>query len=125
MPAGLRDDTLAGIDEQDDQARSGCAGHRVAGVLHMPWRVGQHKRTRRSGEVAVGDIDRDALLAFGAQTVDEQRQIRLIEALVDRGAGDRVDLVGQYGLGVVQQPADEGRLAVVHTAGSGQTQQIR
>jgi hypothetical protein len=34
-------------------------------------RVGQDERALRRGEVAVGDVDRDALLALGAQAVGE------------------------------------------------------
>jgi hypothetical protein len=38
--------------------------------LLMTGRVGQNERTRRGGEIAVSDIDRDALLAFGLKSVD-------------------------------------------------------
>ena len=50
-------------------------GHHVAGVLDVARGVGDDEFTRGRGEVAVGDIDRDALLALGAQAVGEQREV--------------------------------------------------
>ena len=38
------------------------------------------------GEVAVRDVDRDALLAFGLQAVDQQRQIELSSRRTGAGA---------------------------------------
>ena len=51
------------------------AGDRVAGVLHVAGAVGEHERALGRREVAVGDVDRDALLALGAQAVGEQREV--------------------------------------------------
>jgi hypothetical protein len=65
--------------------------------------------------VPVGDIDRDPLLALGAQPVGQAREI-------DLGVGD---LIGQQRLRVVQQPPDQRRLAVVDRAGGGEAQQLR
>ena len=66
------------------------------------------------GEVAVGHVDGDALLALGLQAVGQQRE-------VDRWPGallfQRVELVGQDGAAVEQQAADQRALAVVHAAG--------
>jgi hypothetical protein len=39
--------------------------------------VGDDERPPRRGEVAVGDVDRDALLALGAQAVGQQREVDL------------------------------------------------
>jgi hypothetical protein len=105
-----------------DIGRAG-AGHRVARVLHVPRAVGQDERALGRREVAVGHIDRDALLPLGAKTVGEQRQVGRGQAAVAADPLDRVELVGEDGLGVEQQPADERRLAVVDRAGRGQTEQ--
>ena len=40
-----------------------------------PGRVGDDELAPRGGEVAVGDVDRDALLPLGAQAVGEQREV--------------------------------------------------
>ena len=77
----------------------------------------------RRREVAIGDVDGDALLALGAQAVGEQREIDLAR----RGgafAFDRPHLVFVDRLRVVEQAADQRRLAVVHAARGREAQQI-
>jgi hypothetical protein len=75
-------------------------------------------------EVAVGDVDGDALLALGAQAVGEQREVGVAVALGRGSPLDGVELVGEDRLGVVQQAADQGGLAVVDGAGGGEAQQL-
>ena len=48
VPAGLLDDAVAGVDEQDGQLRGGRAGDRVAGVLDVPGGVGEHELALRA-----------------------------------------------------------------------------
>jgi hypothetical protein len=86
--------------------------------------VGQHELALRRREVPVGDVDRDALLTLGAQAVDQQRQVRGRQTLVDRRALHGLDLVGQHGLRVIEQAADQRRLAVVHGARRGEAQEV-
>ena len=50
-------------------------GGHVARVLLMARRICQNEFAFRRREIAVGDIDGDALLPFGAQAVGEQRKI--------------------------------------------------
>jgi hypothetical protein len=123
VPAGLLDDPGAGVHQQHGQRRGGRAGDRVAGVLDVPGGVGEDERAPRRGEVPVGDVDRDALLALRAQPVDEQRQVGVAAAL--RGALDGLHLVGEHRLGVVEQTSDQRRLAVVDAARSGELEQVR
>ncbi len=123
VPAGLLDDAVAGVDQDDGQLGRGGARHHVAGVLHMARRVGEDEPAAGGGEVAVGDIDRDALLPLGPQPVGQQRQVgRLLSTLAGRVL-DRLQLVGEDRLGVVQQTPDEGGLPVVHGPRGGETQQ--
>ena len=75
------------------------------------------------GEVAVGDVDRDALLALGAQAVGEQREVGRGQAAVAADPLDGVELVGEHRLGVVEQAPDEGGLAVVDRTGGREAQQ--
>jgi hypothetical protein len=86
----------------------------------VPGRVGQDEAALRGGEVAVGDVDRDALLALGAQAVGQAREVELAVT-----PAQVVELVGEDRLGVVEQAPDERRLAVVDRPGSGQAQQVR
>jgi hypothetical protein len=82
------------------------------------------KLAPRGGEVAVRDIDRDALLALGPQPVGQQREVGVLLAAVGAGALDRLQLVLEDRLGVEQQPADQRRLAVVHRPGGGEPQDV-
>jgi len=75
-------------------------------------------------EVAVGDVDRDPLLALGAQAVDEQRQVDHAGAAAARRLLDVLELVSQDRFRVEQQAADERRLAVVDGAGRGEAHEV-
>jgi hypothetical protein len=55
--------------------------------------VGDDEPPPRRGEVPVGDVDRDALFAFGAQAVDQQREIDLARPASARDLGDVLQLV--------------------------------
>ncbi len=88
----------------------------------MAGRVGDDERPPRRGEIAVGDVDGDALLALGLQPVEQQREI-------DVGAGgavllgvafERGEMVVEDEVLFVQQPADQRRLAVVDRASGKQ-----
>ena len=81
----------------------------------MPRRVGDDELASVGGEVAVGDINRDTLLALGAEPVHEQREIKIF-ALRSRLAAVRLqrgELIVEQRLAVIEQPAEQGRLAIV------------
>ncbi len=99
-------------------------GDHVAGVLDVARGVGDDELALRGGEVAVGDVDRDALLALGPQAVGEQRQVRVLVAPVAAGALDRLELVLEDRLRVVEQATDERALAVVDRAGGREPQHL-
>ena len=75
MPARLGQHAVAGVDQDDGQVRRGCAGRHVARILLVARRVGDDEFAFRRGEISIRDVDGDALLAFGAQAVGQQRQI--------------------------------------------------
>jgi hypothetical protein len=75
-------------------------------------------------EVAVGDVDRDALLALGAQAVGQQREVDVAVTAPPRGFLDVLELVLEDRLGVVQQATDEGGLAVVDRAGGREADEL-
>ncbi len=58
------------------------------------------------------------------QTVGEQRKIDTRGRAIDAALGDGGELVFVDRLGVMQQAADERRLAVVHAAGRGEAQHL-
>ena len=123
VPARLRDDALARVDEQDGRVRGRGAGDHVARVLLVPGAVGEDEAAPRREERAVGDVDRDALLALGAQAVREQREVERAAAAAGGHVADVLELVVGDLARVVQQAADQRRLAVVDGAEGGQAQQ--
>ena len=125
VPARLLDHPLAGVDQDEGHVRVGCAGHHVARVLGVPGGVGDDELALGRGEVAVGHVDRDALFPLGPQPVGQQRQVRLDAAPLLAGAADRLELVLEDPLGVVEEAADQRGLAVVDRAGRGQAQELR
>ena len=123
VPAGLLQQPVAGVDKNDYQLGGGGAGDHVAGVLQMPRGVGDDEFPLGGAEVAVGNIDGDALLTLGTQSVGHQSQVGVFVATFARGAFDGRKLILHHGLGVIQQPADQGGLAVVDRTRGGKAQQ--
>jgi len=70
-----------------------CARYHVAGVLFVSGRVGDDEFAFGCGEIAVGDIDGDALFAFGGKAVGEAGEVGRFA--VFGGAVEFVELVGQ------------------------------
>src|SRR5699024_801006 len=105
VAAGLLDDAVAGVDKQNYNLGGGDAGDGVAGVLHVAWGISQDEGALVGGEVAVGNVDGDALLTLGAQAVDEEGQVEAFEATVGGGALYGSQLISKNRLGVVQEAA--------------------
>ncbi|OLT49987.1 hypothetical protein BJF89_11120 [Corynebacterium sp. CNJ-954] len=120
VTTGLFDDAVPGVDEHDDQVRGRQAGDGVPGVLDMARAVGEDEGPLVRGEVAVGHVDGDPLLPFGTQPVDQQGEVRVLQAFGGRDPFHGLVLVGEDGLGVVQQASDERGLSVVDGTGGAQ-----
>ncbi len=75
VAAALLGDALARVHEHDGEVGGGGAGDHVAGVLDVAGGVGNDEPPARRGEVAVGDVNGDALLAFGAEAVGEGGEV--------------------------------------------------
>ncbi len=115
---------LAGVDEHEREVGGRGAGHHVPRVLHVARGVGDDELALGRGEVAVGDVDRDALLPLGPQAVGEEREVGVVEPLVPAGALDGLQLVLEDLLRVEEQAPDQGRLAVVDGARRGESQHL-
>ena len=124
VAARLLEHPLARVDQHEREVGGGRAGHHVARVLHVPGRVGDDELAARSREVAVGDVDRDALLALGAQAVGEQREVGVVEAAIAAGALHRFELILEDLLRLQQQTPDERALAVVDRARSSKPEKF-
>ncbi len=125
VPARLRQHALARVDQDHGEIGGRGAGHHVARVLLVPRRVRNDELALVGGEEPVGDVDRDALLALCRQPVDEQREIERAALGADllRVRLERGELVLEDHLRVVEQPADQRRLAVIDAAAGDEPQQ--
>ena len=124
MPPGLRKDTFARVDEDDRQVRGRRTSNHVARVLLVSRRVGGDELSPRGAEQTVRDVDRDALLALGGETVEQQG---IVQVAVARTDALRVSLEGRHLVdgqegGVVQQAAEQRALAVVDTPAGDEPQ---
>ena len=87
--------------------------------------VGHHEVAAIGREVAIGNVDRDALLAFCRKSVDEQREVEFVAL----GANPfRVGLQGgemvvEDEVRFVEQSSDEGGLSVVDAAADDESEQ--
>ncbi len=113
-----------GVDQYQGQVGGGRAGRHVAGVLDMPGAVGNDELAVRGRGVAVGDVDRDALLPLGPEAVGDEGEVDLAQATALRGGLDGGQLVVEELAGVEQQSADEGALAVVDRPDRGESQKV-
>ena len=78
VATGLSDDSAAGIDEDDCEIRCRAARDHVACILFVSRSIGDDEFSPVGREIAIGDIDGDALFAFGLQTVAQQRVIDVV-----------------------------------------------
>jgi hypothetical protein len=93
--------------------------------LFVARRVGDDEFALFGREEAIGHVDGDALLALGGQAVDQKGEIDVAPLRADAAAVglQRRHLILEDHLGVVQQPADQGGLAVVDAAAGDEAQQ--
>ena len=114
--ASIRMTARSAVDAPVTMLRVYCSWPGVSATMNCAF-VGR--------EEPVGDVNRDALLALGGQAVDQQREIEVAAARADllRVGGQRRELILEDHLRLVEQPADQRRLAVVHAAAGDEAQQ--
>src|SRR6267378_7725748 len=109
----LRKESFGCVNQNDSQVRRRRACSHVSGVLFVAWRVCNDEFAPRGRKIAVSHVNGDALLAFGAQAIRDQRKIDRSCGTVDAAPLYRGQLIFVDRLGVVQEPPDQCRLAVV------------
>ncbi len=124
VPSRLLDDALAGVEQDDRDIGGRGTGDHVARVLHVTRGVGELEAPRRGDERAVRDVDRDALLALCPEAVGQQRQVDVAVPAALARLLDVLELVRHHLLRVVEEAADQGRLAVVHRAAGHEAEQL-
>jgi len=118
----LGQDAIARVDQNNGQVRGGGAGGHIARVLLVTRRVRDDEFPSWSAEVAIGNVDGDALFTLGAQTVGQQGEVHRSAGAIDAALFHRRELIFVNAFCVVQQPADQGGLAVIHASRRGKAQ---
>jgi len=78
--------------------------------------IGNDELAVRGGEVAVGDINGDALFTLTSEAIGEESEIELA------AFGDGGYLIFVSALGIVKEAADESGFTIVHAAGGGKAE---
>src|SRR5690606_20832203 len=119
VPPRLFPHAFRRVDHQERRLRLGDAGNGVLQELLVARRVDDDVTAARRLEEDLRGVDGDALVALGLQGVEQEGPFEGAAALV----GSRLDL-GELALrqrvGVVQQAADQARLAVVDMTDDGE-----
>ena len=125
VPAGLGEDALAGVDQDHRDVGGRRTGDHVARVLLVAGGVGDDELATLGREEPVGHVDRDALLALGGQAVEQQREVEVAALGADLGRVglERGEVILEHEVRLVEQAADERRLAVVDAAAGDEPQQ--
>ena len=125
MPPRLRQHALARVDQDHGQVSGGRARHHIACVLLVPRRVGDNELALLRSEEAIGDVDGDALLTLRGEAVHQQREVDILalRAHAPTVGFERSELILEDQLGVVEQPPDQRRLAVVHRPAGDEAKQ--
>ena len=126
VPEGLGQQAFASIDQQHGELRRRSRCRHVASVLFVTWRISDDEAAATGRKIAISDVDRDALLAFRLQPVDQQGEIELTwrgGAEAQRIGGKRHQLILVKQTAIKQQPADQRRFAVVNRAAGEKPQQ--
>jgi hypothetical protein len=94
-------------------------------ILLMPRAIGDDELALFGGEEAIGDVDGDALFAFGGKAIDEEGEIDLLPLRAHPLAVGlkRGQLILEDHLRIVEQASDQRRFAVVDRAAGDEAQQ--
>ena len=113
----LRSHSACRINEQDGDVAIGRCHRHVSRVLLVTRCIcNEHSAAIGQIHMAIGDVDGDALLALGLQSVGEQRVVDVAQGhgrTTAAGATRVLELVARHAVGLSQQPPDQGGLAIV------------
>ncbi|OPZ70407.1 MAG: hypothetical protein BWY82_02076 [Verrucomicrobia bacterium ADurb.Bin474] len=123
---GLWHHTMACIHQYDRKVTVTGSRSHVPGVLFMAGTIADNEAPLLSREVAVCHVDRYPLLALRLESVGQQGRIkrRIRRAMHLRILHHRRQLVLVNHVGIIQQPPDEGALAVVHASARQEPQHV-
>ncbi len=119
MAARLFAHTFGGIDHQQGRLGLGDAGDGVLQEFLVPRRVDDDIGALGGLEEDLRRVDGDALVALGLEGIQQERPFQRTAALVAGGL-EFGELAFGQAAGVMQQAADQGRLAVIDMADDGE-----
>ena len=125
VAACLGENPARRIEQDDGRIGGRGAGHHVAGILFVPRAVGDDEIAVWAGEIAIGNVDRNALLTFRRQAVHQQGEIGGAAPSPD-AAGIRLEggeLVVGHLPEIVEQTTNQRRLAVVNAAAGDEAEE--
>jgi hypothetical protein len=93
-------------------------------ILFVAGSVGDDELAPGGSEIAIRDVDGDALLAFRPEAVRDQREIDTMSAVQGGRCAQGDELILINCVGVVQQPPNKRRLSIIHAARGNESQQI-
>ncbi len=117
VAAGLLDNTLARVHQDQRDVGSRCPGHHIPRVLYVPGCVGDDKLPSRCRKIPVGDIYGNALLALGLQPIRQKGQVDLFLTLAITHRLHVAELVFKNRFAVIQKATDECALTIIHRSG--------
>ena len=115
VPPGLVAHAFQRVDDQHRAVGLRGAGDHVAQEFGVAGRVDQHDVARAGAEADLRGVDGDALVALGLQRVEQERPFERHAAPRADGL-EHLELALGQAAGLVQQAADQGRLAVIDMA---------
>ena len=96
---GLAGQAFLDGDQDEREIGDGSAGRHVGGIFLVPGRIDDDELAARRREEAIGNVDRDVLLALGRQSVQQQREIERVALRAElAGIGHRARRAGRQRL---------------------------
>ena len=123
---GLGQHPLACVDENHGQIRIGCPRDQVSRVLLVAGRIDGDELAPGGFEIATGDVAGDPVFELRQKPVRRRGEVdRVAPSAGCRAPGlGRPELVARNLAGVVQQTAEQRRLAVVHRTADDQAELV-
>ena len=87
-----------------------------AGVLGVAGRISDNKFPGWSRKIAIGDINRNALLTFGYQAIGEKRKVYRVQPAALRCCLNCRELISEQAFAVVEQTTNQRAFAVIYAA---------
>src|SRR5436190_1949418 len=125
MAPGLARDTGPRVYHDQSEIGGRGAGRHVAGVLLMAGCVGDDELAPLGREEPICHVDRNLLLALGRKSVEQERKVQLPaqRSMLARFGCQRLDLIVEQELRLIEQAPDQGGLAMINRAAGDEAQE--